>query len=526
MREDRSRAFTEDGGKLGGAVSPAADELVMLVQADERLYLSGSVRDTYTGTAWKTGRETHTAIERNDDGFFETGEYPAELDRQQRYYMRFYGRAARNVTIDMIALRTRSVFTPPYRTELWLPQEAELRQSSLGTISARRSFDMYTRYTQFYIDWDYRSPYFMDILRSQAASAVDADAVKAEMTPYLQLPEGLPRRVSALAEELTEGYGNDYDRLAALEAYLRKFPYTLTPPETPAGSDFVDYFLFGAQEGYCVYYASAMAVMARSIGIPTRYVEGFALPPEENSQGRYEVTGAQAHAWVEAFFPGFGWVQFEPTGGQYAGNNTGGELPGREPAPEPESPVPETPPVPPAIPGREPEPEPEEPDMPGREPQPAPAITGEDQEGAGSRSAVVSLTVAAVVLAAAAFLLRRKVQRGKSRRRRLETLPERQRSVAYFGRLLGAMGALGYPMLGQETAHAYAERLAGTVSLRNGSLAEAADIFARASYSRLPVTEQEASLIKHCYQELLGRLRGMRWGKLRLYWRHTVLDRI
>jgi hypothetical protein len=75
----------------------------------------------------------------------------------------------------------------------------------------------------------------------------------------------------------------------------------------------VEYFLFDSMKGYCTYYASAMTMMVRSLGIPARYVEGYALPAKPGSDGVYKVTNELAHAWVEVFFEGFGWVRFEPT---------------------------------------------------------------------------------------------------------------------------------------------------------------------------------------------------------------------
>ncbi|HBM80181.1 MAG TPA: hypothetical protein DD426_04985, partial [Clostridiaceae bacterium] len=78
--------------------------------------------------------------------------------------------------------------------------------------------------------------------------------------------------------------------------------------------DFVDYFLFDEKKGYCTYHASAMAVMSRMAGIPSRYVEGFAISEsDKGSDGIYKVPAYRAHAWVELYFDGYGWVRFEPT---------------------------------------------------------------------------------------------------------------------------------------------------------------------------------------------------------------------
>ena len=133
---------------------------------------------------------------------------------------------------------------------------------------------------------------------------------------YTVLPKDLPERVRNLTEELTQSCESRYDKLKAIEQYLKQYHYTKTPGKVPAGHDFVDYFLFDGKEGYCTYFASSMAIMARTIGIPTRYVEGFIVDECKSERGReYTVRADKAHAWVEAYFDGFGWVRFEPSAG-------------------------------------------------------------------------------------------------------------------------------------------------------------------------------------------------------------------
>ncbi|MBD2844498.1 transglutaminase domain-containing protein [Paenibacillus sp. IB182496] len=164
------------------------------------------------------------------------------------------------------------------------------------------------------------------------AAAAELDSSQQRQT-YLQLPDGLPQRVMDLAEEITAAAESDYERMRALEDYLKlTFPYTNTPDLSRRESDdFVDAFLFEVQEGYCDYYSSALAVMGRTIGVPTRWVKGYApgvLPadpfmesmPDElelnpEGSGTYTVRNADAHSWVEAYFEGYGWIAFEPTAG-------------------------------------------------------------------------------------------------------------------------------------------------------------------------------------------------------------------
>ena len=130
---------------------------------------------------------------------------------------------------------------------------------------------------------------------------------------YLQLPTGLDPRIKQLAEQVTARLQNSYDKTAAVESYLRThYAYTLNLTGKP-GDDPIAHFLFETRAGHCEYFASAMAIMLRTLGIPTREVNGF-LPGEYNDLGEdYMVRASDAHSWVEVYFPGSGWFTFDPT---------------------------------------------------------------------------------------------------------------------------------------------------------------------------------------------------------------------
>jgi protein-glutamine gamma-glutamyltransferase len=130
--------------------------------------------------------------------------------------------------------------------------------------------------------------------------------------PYLRLP-ALDPRVPRLAAQITNSAGNDFDKAAALENYLRtRFGYTLELPRT-AVKDPIANFLFERKRGHCEYFASSMAVMLRTLGIPSRVVNGFRSDEFNDLTGNYVVRAKDAHSWVEAYFPGYGWQTFDPT---------------------------------------------------------------------------------------------------------------------------------------------------------------------------------------------------------------------
>jgi transglutaminase-like putative cysteine protease len=171
-------------------------------------------------------------------------------------------------------------------------------------------------------------------VKAAPAQADESKLDAAELERYLQLPDTLPKRVEALAAEVAGGgLTSQYERVKAVEHFLEtSYPYTKTDSELPpSGSDFVDHFLFEQKSGYCVHFSSAMVVMLRSQGIPARWVKGFtpgnvlegsslrqAASETASADGgmtAYQVRGSDAHAWVEVYFDGAGWVPFDPTPG-------------------------------------------------------------------------------------------------------------------------------------------------------------------------------------------------------------------
>ncbi len=134
------------------------------------------------------------------------------------------------------------------------------------------------------------------------------------VSSYLQLP-ALDRRIPQLAQQITASANNDYDKARAVETYLRThFGYTLqlsrTVPHDPLAN-----FLFERKQGHCEYFASSMAVMLRTLGIPSRVVNGFRTGEFNDLTSQYVVRASNAHSWVEAYFPNYGWVAFDPTPG-------------------------------------------------------------------------------------------------------------------------------------------------------------------------------------------------------------------
>ncbi len=143
---------------------------------------------------------------------------------------------------------------------------------------------------------------------------------------YLQLPTPMPSRLVDLAQALTKDLETPYEKAVTIRDYLRTLEYTLDIEAPSDGTDGVDYFLFEQEKGYCQYFASAMAVLLRVCGVPSRMVAGYG--PGEQQYDPGDITGRgpggwqelqqtfvvrNSHSWTEVFFPGYGWIPFEPT---------------------------------------------------------------------------------------------------------------------------------------------------------------------------------------------------------------------
>lgn len=274
--------------RLGGPLWQ--DELVLIEVRDRGgFYLRGTVYDTYTGSAWLNTRDSET---------MEDFTIPPEALLEHLIETSFRVKHRR--------ISTNTVFHMLYPLEFsGLPWEVHIDYNT--NITLPRSLSRHQ---------EYRVKGFVIHPRTDIL-ALEVDGKEPLVDDiYLQLPADLPSRIVELALEITEGQDGYYRKIRALERYLRtNYTYNTSIPRLPSNVDFVETFLFELGEGYCTSFASALTVMARAVGVPSRYVVGFAVPRRPAETGIYEVTGFNAHSWVESYIPGVGWLAFEPTPG-------------------------------------------------------------------------------------------------------------------------------------------------------------------------------------------------------------------
>ena len=268
-----------------------SDELVMRVRSSAPAMWKGVIYDRYDGTFW-TGDSSDPTELPGDVPFA----YPTtfrSLGPRQMVSQTFY--------IEME--QANVIFAAGQPDAVWF--DGGLSIDKLGGLRTDSTLTPGTVYSVV----SSRGSAPANQLRHNPEAPIPPN-----IEPYLQLPPTLPSRVEDLARRITADDTNDYDRVRSIEAYLRdNFRYSIDSPVPPEGRDAVDHFLFDTDVGFCEQFASATAVMLRTLGIPARVVAGY-TPGEKNSfTGYHEVRASDAHSWVEVWFPRLGWYEFDPT---------------------------------------------------------------------------------------------------------------------------------------------------------------------------------------------------------------------
>lgn len=306
-RQPTDRAPTFGNSLTLGGGRTVTDTPLFQAQTGQARYWRAVVFDTY-----RTGRWVNTASESRS---FAAGEIlPIASWR---------ARTAVSQTITLLAPAGRVLLGMPELAQSTLDLEATVRVQAGASVipaagstdgpveftivRARRELDNGDRYT---VVSAAAQPTMLDL---QAAGQMYPPAIS---TSFLQLPDDFSPAVAELARQLTASATTPYAQAKAIEGYLRTLPYNDAIPAPPAGRDPLEYFLFDLRQGYCDYYATAMATMLRVVGVPARAVSGYAEGTFDPEKGLYLVTERDAHTWVEVFFPEYGWIEFEPTAGE------------------------------------------------------------------------------------------------------------------------------------------------------------------------------------------------------------------
>ncbi|TSB44698.1 DUF4129 domain-containing protein [Alkalicoccobacillus porphyridii] len=426
--------YGDNDEQLGGGFVHD-DTPVFLASVERGMYWRGETKDFYSGSGWENNTPESLAESPN---MVESDSTPAadrelkearvQMSGQTRFPHLFYPGELFSTTINENNVNSISIddFTA----------KAEIRSGD-GPLSLEEySFD--------YVEASYNIEELRAINGADPAEIVEY---------YTQLPDSLPERVRDLAEEVTEEEDNRYDQAKAIEEHFAgaEFTYETEDVAVPeAGQDYVDQFLFETQSGYCDNFSTSMVVMLRSMDIPARWVKGFTsgtLVDSTDDLNVYSIDNSNAHSWVEVYFPGEGWVAFEPTKGF---NNTYEfeEDPDFEPDPL------DTP-----DPDMDTEEEPEEPSAPEeeeeQEEQASPAF---NQTDGTSYVGVWILVGTVIVTAGIIFFFRRTILSSLMLLYYIKKHDDHEYERAYE-RLLWLLKLNGYPRKSTETLGEYAGRI-------------------------------------------------------------------
>ncbi len=286
---------------LGGARS-LTNAPVMDVKTSLNRYFQATVLDTYTGQSWELRDTVNIRLSTTP---LQTPHFAARRLITQTVTMRQY---------------TNILMAAPMPVDTSVPASARIIPLGMTPEEARVTDVVGVSELAMILSEDVLQPGDTYTITSSVSFATesqlrhDATLYGDDITSrYLQLPDTVPQRVFDLAEQLAQGQDNPYDIAKAIETYVRRFPYNDQIPGPGPGQDAADYFLFEEKQGYCDYYATAMAVMLRHLGIPTRLAQGYATGQYDALTDSYRLVEKDAHTWVEVYFPTYGWIPFEPT---------------------------------------------------------------------------------------------------------------------------------------------------------------------------------------------------------------------
>ncbi|GAA0430259.1 DUF4129 domain-containing transglutaminase family protein [Lentibacillus halophilus] len=304
----RKIGYGSDDTRLGGGFVQD-DTPIFHATAMNDHYWRVETKDIYTGKGWK--KSDNASFEPQPNGNISLDTFQDSVKTEQRM-----------TTVDFQKQEAMQKLVYPYGIDnvetaqptKWLLDNTfdEIRPERNGKAVGLSQYTV-----------TYEAPSFsVDKLRD--VSDNDSGLTERVQARYTQLPSSLPDRVGELAAEITAQDDNRYDKAKSLETYFGRNGFTYQIQNVPVpdeDQDYVDQFLFHSKEGYCDNYSTSMTVMLRSLDIPARWVKGFTSGKiiqsgdKPNDDDVYEVTNANAHSWVEVYFPGSGWVPFEPTQG-------------------------------------------------------------------------------------------------------------------------------------------------------------------------------------------------------------------
>ena len=436
---------------LGG--KPAISNVPVLeVQTQSRVYLRGTILDLYNGRQWfdSVSNERYGYTSARFAGLRDTlldMKLPGENLRIP----------AEKVTVSVLNPMPSTIFVPQRLRRLDMGEGMVPYFNASSEMFITRNLeadDSYTLQYEAYMAGSQET----DSLAAALRGMLDARYDSLMSGSYVQLPPHLKPdgQVARLARDIVGDEKDPYVMAMQIRSYLKThYAYSLEVDAAPRDLDFTAHFLFESRKGYCTYFATAMTVLARSLGLPSRYVEGFVALPGEGG-GPSVLTGQQAHAWTEIYIPALGWVGFDATA------STGDQPPPPDaPSPQPQEPEPSQTPEQQNQPSPEPTQEPgeiEPSDQPAT-PQPTPSQIPPDQDSVDPPRPPGRWWIWLLLLALAALIAWR-VRATEPEKLAAKNAEADKQTLIYWQALMALRAVAGLPILPSETLREYAQRSA------------------------------------------------------------------
>lgn len=275
--------YKDNNSRLGGPIF-VNDELVLKVRSEKPEYLRADVKDYYDGTMWTKTGDRHRNVLRKFQNIYSFENYINSALYNQK-------------TMEILPMQNKlsTLFTPMYTSSInmngvvfyddiptFIGKTTQNRKYELEYYSMNETKAFENCKNMKWMNEDFNQDYY------------------SLYNKYMQLPDTITDRTQSMLKKIISGSRGPYERILKIKQYLQSnYTYSTSVSSVPDNKDFVDYFLFDEKKGYCVYFASAATILCRLAGIPARYVEGFRMEDNKDSEGFYNVTNKEAHAWCE-----------------------------------------------------------------------------------------------------------------------------------------------------------------------------------------------------------------------------------
>lgn len=528
-----SSSYGVFGGTIDGNAFPSSLQL-FTVETGEPVYLKCAVKDKYDNSHWSDTVTTSQSLSNTTNELqTETGELQQGLKYLSGSAKAAYPFLTQNrMTVTFNHVYIKFLLAPVDTLNIDAGNDGlTVGDDSSVFLDGRRGSGY--QYSLSNLSVEYGNAECLNLLRrshdglysglnkqksTDELTQLAARAAAIEKT-NLQLPSGFPVQVKELAQRVTAGQTSNLDRAMAIARYLSvNETYTLYPPGRASNVDAVSNFLFNTHQGYCTLFASSMTLMLRTLGIPARYCEGYVMAESNgrkvsDDRTQYTITGNEAHAWVEVYFEGFGWMPMDPTA-------PGGDIlltwihkPHQVTVPKTVSKVTSKPPVTVSA------------AAPTSEKSPSSSSSAAPQETDVSFPLVqvlVPLGILLLLLIALAVWISLRGQRETARRNLLDSLPSRDAIRRLYLRDLRALRFAGHGRMEHETPFEFAARLAASGSGPTG-FTEATAIFVRARYAAEEPARADYERLRALSDNLPGWVHAT-CGPVRFFLYHNILD--